>query len=185
VRKILFAVALSTLFSILAHAEHVQTCNGGHNTVPDGLQIVCSATWQFRPGTCTGKDLWDQWIVTGQSPSDDAFIRPWADTPITVIGYELVKLQDDDRNPDSAYTNNHKSWFMIGSAISGQPDAMLWLAPGETHSQRMWPAGTGQLWPSKTLANHDKDADMLDLHGSCFGGGSVTIFLTIYYTPHE
>ena len=115
-RKILFAVALSALFSILAHAEHVQTCNGGHNTVPDGLQIVCSATWQFRPGTCTGKDLWDQWIVTGQSPSDDAFIRPWADTPITVIGYELVKLQDNEDSPDSAYTNNHQSWFMISSA---------------------------------------------------------------------
>jgi hypothetical protein len=183
-RKILLAVALSALFSVLARAAHVQTCNGSHNTVPDSLQVVCSATWQLS-GTCTGKDLWDQWIVTGPSPSGDAFIRPWADTPITVIGYELVKLQDDDRNPDSAYTNNHKSWFMIGSAISGQPDAMLWLAPGETHSQRMWPAGTGQLWPSKTLANHDKDADMLDLHGSCFGGGSVTIFLTIYYTPHK
>jgi hypothetical protein len=181
-RKILPAAALS-LFSVLARAEHVQTCNGSHNTAPDSLQIVCSATWQFS-GTCTGKDLWDQWIVTGQSRSDDAFIRPWVDVPITVIGYELVKLQED-HGPDSTYSNDHKSWFMIGSAISSQPDAMLWLAPGESHSQRMWPAGTGQFWPSKALANHYKYADMLDLHGICFGGGSVTIFLTIYYTPQE
>ena len=56
VRKILFAVALSALFSVLARAEHVQTCNGSRNAVPDGLQIVCSATWQFS-GTCTGRDL--------------------------------------------------------------------------------------------------------------------------------
>ncbi len=105
-REILLTAALSSSFSVLARAEHVQTCNGSHNTVPDGLQIVCSATWQFS-GTCTGKDLWDQWI--GQSRSGDAFLRLWADTPITVI--ELVKLQDDDLNPDTAYTNNYQSWL--------------------------------------------------------------------------
>jgi hypothetical protein len=142
--------------SILARADPAQICNGGHNAVPASLQLICSATWQFG-GACTGNDLWNQWTVTGQSSSDDAFVRPWADTPITVIGYELVKLQEKSRNPDSNYTDDHKSWFMIGSAISGQPDAMLWLAPGETHSQRIWPAGMGQIWPSKSLASHDKN----------------------------
>ena len=129
--------------------------------------------------------MWDQWIVTGQSRSDGSFIRSWADTSTTMIGYELVKLQDNDHNRNSIYINNGKSWFMIGSGNSAQPDAMLWLAPDETHSQRMWPAGMGQIWPSKALASIDKYADMFDQHGICFGGGSVTIFLTIYYTPQE
>ena len=26
---------------------------------------------------------------------------------------------------------------------------------------------------------------MLDLHGTCFGGGMVTVFLTLYYTPFQ
>lgn len=81
------------------------------------------------------------------------------------------------------YSNERQSWFMIGSGIHSQPDAMLWLAPGETHSLRLWPAGTGQIWPSKAGALHSKYEDILDVHGLCFGGGPVKIFLTIYYTP--
>lgn len=182
--------------------------------------------------------------MIGQTNPDDAFIRPWAETPITVIGYELVKLQFDDpeswrrvaiairagarelghallylgviakdvvtldwaaiaadraatldkiaaiqketdeRIPETRYSNDRQSWFMIGSGIHPQSDAMLWLAPGETHSVRMWPPGTGQIWPSKALALKGKHQDILDLHGVCFGGGVVKILLTIYYTPH-
>ncbi len=181
----LVALAVMLLFVIPVRASHTQTCNGGHISVPDGVQMVCSGTWQFS-GICTGADLWDKWkVVAGQSTTSDAFIRPWAETPITVIGYELVKLQsDEEAKPDIRYRNDHQSWFMIGSGINSQPDAMLWLAPGETHAHRMWPAGIGHIWPASALARHATQyEDILDLHGTCFGGGPITIFLTIYYTP--
>ena len=72
--------------------------------------------------------------------------------------------------------------FMIGSAISGQADAMIWLGPGETRAAKIWRPGQGQLWPSKSDANGYRLADMLDLHGVCFGGGPMSIFVNLCYT---
>ena len=184
-RTLLLAGLLAALLSTPAPAEHVQTCNGGKVSVLDGVQMVCSASWTFS-ASCTGEDLWDKWHVQGQSKPDEPYIRPWADTPITVIGYELVKLQRDRLSSVfSRYENDRMSWFMIGSGMNSQPDAMLWLGPGETRSRIMWPAGMGQVWPSKDRARKAKYEDILDLHGKCFGGAPITIHLTIYYTPHR
>lgn len=182
--RTILAALLALSFN--TYAQNVQTCNGGSTTFPKDLRMVCSATWQLT-ASCTGDDLWDKWKVSGQTASDDAFIRPWADTKITVIGYELVKLHDP--KPEDLAKNDRLSWFMIGSGIYPQPDAMLWLGPGHTQSQRMWPSGMGQVWPSKAIAqerrNKSKYGDILDLHGACFGGGQIKMFLTVYYFPHR
>jgi hypothetical protein len=143
--------------------------------------------------------MWNDWSVIGPPFNPpDPFVRPWLDTAITIVGYELVKLQIKpwtsgvrpwlrswiSREAWSAWfyaqLSSDSSWFMIGSAM--QPDAMIWLAPGETHSRQMWAAGQGQPWPRKADANPARLADMLDLHGACYSG-AVTIFLTIYYVP--
>jgi hypothetical protein len=172
--------------AVPASAERRQTCNGESTTVADDFRMICSATWQLN-ATCTGKDLWDQWKVTGSPPMADSFIRPWADNKITVVGYELVKLQSET-GPYSRfrYINDRQSWFMVGSGIYPQPDAMLWLAPGQTHTQRIWPNSSGQIWPSRAHARKTTPLeDVLVVHGTCFGGTPVTLLLTIYYTPHD
>jgi hypothetical protein len=169
-------------FTFPASAKNVQMCEGGKVPVPvpDDFKIVCTSTWQFS-GTCTGTEMWDKWKVTGKTNPDDSFIRPWLEQEIKVVGFELVKLQYDSGKPEVNAMNNHVSWFMIGSAIPNEPDAMIWLAPGETHAKQMWPAGMGQLWPDKNQKYENKNSGMIDLHGLCFGGGQVVIFLTIYY----
>jgi hypothetical protein len=182
----------------------------------EGLSVVCSATWQFN-GTCEGHDMWQSWKVGGYPPSPDAFVRPWLDLPIVVIGYELVKLQASTGEvsaggwwqrlqsrlsgraghvPGStvlaqSHLNETMSWFAVGSTI--QTDITIWLAPGQSHAKQMYPAGYGQPWPSRSNAKPTKphtndkreitsvEGDLIDLHGLCFGGGPVTILLTIYY----
>jgi hypothetical protein len=94
-----------------------------------------------------------------------------------------VKLLAENPNPTIDQTNDRLSWFMVGSSIYPQQDAMIWLAPGETRSRQIWPSGTGQIWPSKDDARKQPKEDIVDLHGYCVGGGPVTVFLTIYYTP--
>jgi hypothetical protein len=164
------ALSMTTL-----HAESMQGCNAASITVPSTLRLVCSATWKFE-GPCVGTDMWDKWKITGRTNPAESFVTPFEDVPITVVGYELLKLQDA-RGRDER--NNHLSWFMIGSGVVGQPDAMIWLGPGETRVRQIWPSGMGQLWPAKVSGGPDK----LDLHGVCFGGAPITLFLTIYYSP--
>jgi hypothetical protein len=152
--------------------------------------VVCSATWQFT-GRCNAPDMVHEWKVHGIENPPDAYIRPFSDDPILVIGYELVKVTGTSAKPWRA----DKSWFMIGSTI--QSDAMIWLAPGETHAKTFWPAGTGQPWPSKkdarpvTVNRNEKgqivsmSGDLLDLHGWCPKDEVVGIMLTVYYTGLE
>lgn len=135
----------------------------------DRHSVVCSATWQFS-GACNGNDMWDQWSVAGQTSPQRPFIKPWLHDSVIVVGYELVKLKGA---PDS--------WFMIGSGV--QPDAQRWLAPNETHSLLMWPAGLGQPFPSIENARTGETEDILDLHGWCPQGDTATIMMTVYYTP--
>ena len=182
-KRIISLVLAGTLMSSPIHAEHNQGCNGASIPVDDSLDLVCSATWQLN-GTCLGEDMWNKWTVNGRTSPTDSFIRPFEDTPITVIGYELMKLQNDDTKSAGELRNGRISWFAIGSAIYPQPDIMIWLAPGETHAKQMWPSHTGQLWPSREKAGSGL-RDMLDVHGLCFGGGPVTIFVTIYYIPQS
>jgi hypothetical protein len=182
VRITIVSMGLIALATFPTNAEHLQRCARGNVIVSDDLKIVCSATWQFN-GTCLGKDIWDNWKVTGQTNPEDSFVRPWESFSITVIGYELVKLLAENPDPKIDQTNDRLSWFMVGSGIYPQQDAMIWLAPGETRSRQIWPSGTGQIWPSKDDARKQPKEDIVDLHGYCVGGGPVTVFLTIYYTP--
>jgi hypothetical protein len=163
------AVATMVFLASPACAGHVQRCNEHLYSMDDGHSVVCSNTWQFT-GTCTGGDMWDQWTITGEPKTRGFLIKPWLHYPITVVGYELVKLQ-----------GVANFWFMIGSMI--QPDAQLWLAPNETHSKQMWPAGSGQPFPSIEQANPAKREDVIDLHGGCPKGDKPTIMMTIYYNP--
>jgi hypothetical protein len=168
-----------------AMAEHQQSCQGRAYSLPDAYKVVCSSTWQFE-ARCTGeKDMWDSWSVPNQS---DPFVRPWLDQPIIIVGYELTRIRRPAFWLRRAWDylrgkpqDLDQSWFMIGSAM--QPDPMLYLAPGENHARQMLPTSLGDPWPAKKDANPAKYADMLDLHGICFGGGSITIFLTLYYAP--
>jgi hypothetical protein len=175
-----FAGALQLMFAACilcsatpsdALAEHTQSCNDRDYKVSDHFSIACSNSWQFD-GVCTGGDMWDQWKVTSSPPSKDAFVHPWLKRHVTVIGYELVKMSGG---------GDARSWFMIGSTI--QPDAMVWLPPGQTHGKTMWPSGVGQPWPSTDEPDPTAGPNMLDLHGWCPKGDRVSIMLTIYYTP--
>jgi hypothetical protein len=178
-RSVIFGFVCAALFLTTGRAERDQGCNGATVSVPDDFRLVCSATWQFE-GKCVGRDMWDKWTITGRTNPSDSFIRPFEDVPITIVGYELLKLHDGERRDDR---NNRLSWFMIGSAITAQPDAMIWLGPGESRVRQMWPAGMGQLWPPKGKAGAEASTDKIDLHGVCFGGDPVTIFGTVYYAP--
>jgi len=95
--------------------------------------------------------MWNQWNVTGTEKSSDSFARPWNNF-IVVIGYELMLRIEDKPTPswlerfwpklserDVTTPFTTKSWFAIGSTI--QPDAMLWLPPGQTHAKTIWPPG--------------------------------------------
>jgi hypothetical protein len=175
---IISSISTASAVSPRAKADHLQRCDAQGVLVSGDVNILCSATWQFT-ATCSGEDLWNKWHVSGQTQPKDSFVHPWADAPVTVIGYELVKTEAPESEP-----NPHTSWFMIGSAIYPQPDTMLWLAPGETHAKQMWPAGIGQVWPSKDNATENGNPDFIDLHGVCYGGGPISIFMTIYYTPN-
>lgn len=153
---------------------HTEYCERRPYQVATGLHVVCSASFRFDATCDINKDLWNSWTVdgqkntvTGETKSKDAFAHPWSHDPITVIGYELVKI-----------TGGPTVWFMVGGAI--QPDPQIWMGPGENHAKQMWPAGTGQPWPSAKQANPD---DMVDLHGTCEGNGHVTVILTVYYIP--
>ena len=163
-----------------ASASNIQVCEGRRYELPQDFKVVCSATWQLT-GPCSGEDLWDKWKVGGRTVPNDPFIRPWLKEPIVVVGYELVKLRYYPAQRIERPRDQDLSYFMIGSAI--QPDAMIWLAPGQNHAKQMWAAGLGQPWPSKEKANPAMHSDMLDLHGSCFDGGEVSIFVTLYYVP--
>jgi hypothetical protein len=182
----MFALALSVGAALAcgclpSRAENIQSCEGSKVNLPDSFKMICSATWRFE-GKCTGEEMVERWKVGGRTAPPDAFIRPWADTPILVVGYELMKLPSDDRYEKAKQLNDKMSWFMIGSGIAPQPDTMLWLWPGQTGAKNIWPAESGQIWPAKKDAiTTTRYTDVLDLHGQCFGGGEITMFLTIYY----
>jgi hypothetical protein len=175
----------SLVFSSTAHAE--PSCK---SHVPTQTAVVCSATWQFT-GRCGAAAMVHEWKVHGIENPPDAYIRPFADEPILVIGYELVKVTGTSAKPWRA----DKSWFMIGSTI--QSDAIIWLAPGQTHAKTFWPPGTGQPWPSKKEARpvsvnrNEKgeivsmSGDLLDLHGWCPKDEVLGVMLTVYYTSIE
>jgi len=202
-----FAATLIVILSLVsARAEQTQICERHSYRVADGYRLTCSATWKFE-ATCNGLDMWNRWSITGRTNPADFFVRPWLPTPISIVGYELVKLPGNSWSwwfkswfSKDAWTGWFRSWFvdpqdtwfMVGSTIV--PDGMTWLAPGESHAKTIWPSGHGQLWPSAATAAPTKpikDAngkdiafagDLIDLHGACFAG-RVAIFLTIYYTP--
>jgi hypothetical protein len=189
------------LFGGLARAEHVQKCERNSYMLADGLNVICSASWLFA-GRCNGQDMWNSWTVTGRTTPPGPFVTPWLDVPIIVVGYELLKFQPSPLlhpssllHPIRLWANWTTSSFMVGSTIT--PDIMVALGPGETHVKQMWPTGSGQPWPRVQDARpvqplRDNDGtirsatgDLLDLHGACFGGGDITIHLTIYYTPRD
>jgi hypothetical protein len=193
--QLLAIIVVVVLTSSVTMADQAQTCDGHNYTIRDGLNLICSATWSST-GTCTGRDMWADWKVAGgTAASPDSFVRPWLDVPIAIVGYELTKLSGDTWRPWEMYHNWMRSWFMVGSTI--QPDAMLWLGPGQAHNKQIWPAGSGQWWPAKSEAVPTKpvndssgnvigvNGDLLDLHGQCYGGMNMKIFLTIYYSPQS
>ena len=79
-RKILLAVALSALFSVLARAAHVQTCNGSHNTVPDSLDGVLDNLEADHDYLLAGDvftpDLIETWIELKRDDIDAVRLRP-------------------------------------------------------------------------------------------------------------
>ena len=157
-------------------AHPLQLCNGVSNPSVSQVRPLCSATWKMR-STCSGEDLWDKWTIVGRTNPPDAFIKPFENVPIDVVGYELVNVSG---RPASDFAN---AWFMVGSGITGYPDAMLWLGPSEMHAKNMFQAGLGQHWPSADMAKKTKLEDLIDVHGSCTGGKDVVLYLTVYYSP--
>jgi hypothetical protein len=171
-----FLIALAIVLAAVPTAKAAQLCNGITSTAPSKVTPLCSATWEMK-ATCTGEDLWDKWKVSGRTKRPDAFIKPFENLPIDVVGYELVNMS---QRSASEFAN---AWFMIGSGMTGYPDTMLWLGPGELHAKNMFQAGFGQHWPSAASASKERLQDIIDLHGFCTGGKDVTIYLTVYYSP--
>jgi hypothetical protein len=189
-------IALITVFLLLftspAQAEHAQSCSGKVSVVPDDIKVICSATWRFR-GNCTGDDMWDKWLVDGQTAPKFPFVSPWSSEPILIVGFELVKLRNAKwyEIPNRLW-NSNREWLGVGSTV--QADAMIWLGPGESHAKMIWAEGRGEPWPKAGDAAPIKpvqDAagkmvaaggDLLDLHGQCYGGSAI-VYLTLYYTP--
>jgi hypothetical protein len=184
---------LISLGASSARSEQLQSCEGHPYVMADGQNVICSATWEFNANCSNGPDMWSDWKVTGRVDEPDAFVRPWLDVPILVVGYELVKLpRGRFKWPWNLGFDHYGSWFMIGSTIT--PDAMAFLGPGEAHSKQMWPRNSGQLWPRAADAKPIKpirdasgkitgaEGDLINLHGVCYGG-AVRVLLTIYYTP--
>jgi hypothetical protein len=176
----IYLLAIITAIAIGASAcsaSATQLCNGISGADASQVKPLCSATWAMT-ATCTGEDLWDKWkIFDGRTKRPDAFIKPFEDVSVDVVGYELVNMSG---RPASEFAN---AWFMIGSGMTGYPDAMLWLGPGEMHSRVMFPNGFGQHWPGVDVAKKSRLEDIIDLHGSCFGGKDVVVYLTVYYSP--
>jgi hypothetical protein len=159
----------------------LQLCNGIKGAADSQVRPLCSATWQMK-ASCrsSGKDddLWDKWVILGgRTKPQDSFIRPFESVPIDVVGYELVNMS---RRPASDFAD---AWFMIGSGMTGYPDTMLWMSPGEMHAVRMFPAGFGQHWPSADVAKKSGLEDIINVHGYCAAGKDVVLFLTVYYSP--
>jgi hypothetical protein len=179
-----------------AGASNVQRCEGRSYELPARTVIVCSATWRFV-GPCDGGDLWDRWAVSDHAGADGAFVRPWHDERIMVVGYEMTKA-----------TGEPHSYFMVGSGIIA--DGFLWMPSERNNARVLFPAGTGHPWPSKQESEAQRRAvnDVIDIHGSCrptlFTGAArsavrwmqrlagvaeikparpAVVFLTIYYTP--
>ncbi len=133
-----------------ARAEQISVCVDRTYTMPDGVAVPCSSTWALH-ATCTSQELVHNWVIDGNKPGDH-YIRPFADFPIMVVGYEIVKVN-----------GGPTTWFMIGS--DHQPDAFLWLGPGEDHARWNMPP-----WPSKQdAAAHWQPGheEMIDVHGTC------------------
>jgi hypothetical protein len=170
-------IVLGFLLVLSMPAHAVQLCNGISVPLTSQVQPLCSATWMMK-AACTGEDLWDRWIIVdGRTKPSNAFIKPFEGVPIDVLGYELLNLSG---RPASDFAN---AWFMIGSGMTGYPDTMLWLGPGEMHSRIMFPSGHGQHWPSADTAKRSRLEDIIDVHGQCSGGKDVVLYLTVYYSP--
>lgn len=168
------AVLVFLLCVSQSHAEQISVCNGRKYSMPDGVAVPCSQTWALN-AKCTSTEMVHDWNITGNKP-DDHYIRPFADFPITVIGYEMAKV-----------AGGPTIFFMIGSGH--QPDAFLWMGPGENHARWMMGPGLGHPWPSKQKAaanwqpGHE---EMINVHGTCSSPDlkaltPVTILLTVYY----
>jgi hypothetical protein len=152
------------------------------------VQPILSQHWQLN-GKCDGQDMWKSWTINSHPPTPNPWITPWLDKPINIIGIEMVKVAPDVGKPDPR--NATTSWFMLGSTI--QPDGMLWIYPGQTGANRFLPAGTGYPWPAKSKARPAEPrrnesgeifqvaGELVVVHGLCFGGGPVTIMLTVYF----
>ncbi len=119
--------------------------------------------------------MWDAWKVTGTYNSKDAFVRPWLDYPVKIVGYELVKLAPVKYLP--AFIDG--AWFMLGSTIN--PDTQLWLAPGETHAKQVWPSEMAHTWPAIQNSDREGHKSMLVIHGGCPPTRNALLMLTLYY----
>ena len=168
------SIIATLLLPVSTRAEQISICNGREYRMPDSIAVPCSQTWALS-ATCTSTELVHEWTIAGNKPGDH-YIRPFADFPITVIGYEMVKL-----------SKGTTDFFMIGGGH--QPDAFLWMGPGEHRARWMMNPGLGHPWPSKQEAAANWQSgheEMIDVHGSCSSPDPkkivpVTIMLTVYY----
>lgn len=138
------------------------------------MKTLYAATWQFSGGKCDATDQVYNWKISGAFPSQDWKIRRWRDTPIAIVGLDLVKLGGTET-----------IWWMVGNALGEGADPLLWLGPQEAHGAVWFPTDTGIIVPG------DSDG-YIDLHGSCEKAQGawpwkahdpgVGFLLTIYYT---
>jgi hypothetical protein len=158
----------SAAFGAETKATYSYSCQGG-DFVGNSPMPVCSASFQFT-ADCIGEDMVYKWKIAG-TPTFSGLDKSWHVTPwerqwIHIIGAELTNMYDV-----------HQGWWMIGS--NWIPDAILFMGRGETHAQKMLPAGAGFDFPP---GPNNEPRAYLDLHGFCPKGESASVMMTIYYS---
>lgn len=133
---------------------------------PAGTKTLYSQDFEFH-GTCNAQEQVYSWWINAGPPHPDSFIHPWLSTDISIRGVEIVATQPPVFN------------WMVGNNADG--DAMLKVGPGDYHEVQWFPADTAFEFPSAANA---AAWHYIDLHGSCAGGGAVTVTLTLYYTQN-
>ena len=165
-----FCLIASMSFPSVAQTTVTETCHGTSYPLLQGDHEICSYTAQFN-GTCNGTDLWNQWTVNASPPSSLSYaIMPFEDHWIKIVGHMIT----------DATASNHTYW-QIGSGYVA--DIQGGLGAGQNSITVMYPAGN--VWMYPPAGYNTGGLPLKDLHGSCSGGSSVTVLVTLYYVSAQ
>jgi hypothetical protein len=116
-------------------------------------------------GTCDETDQAEAWKVRARGLMEGNKIGVWTDEPIRVFAFEILQL-----------TGGPSLYWAIESGHFGGT-RMMWLPPGARHGYKAFPPGIGI-----PIMGPPDPGKFFRLHGGCYGGGQVEVYVTIYFT---